>query len=153
MRYPMVHMRNRNQSPTPHARRTGFSLIEIIVAMSMIGIAFTSLMALQVKITQRQSGIARQSARNAILLQEVNRVESMRYDTLATMLVTDTSFSSTFPYIRRYTLVAGATPTGTQRNPFTDITIRIVPTAAPSDSVFTTVRRTRTPSNNPLFTP
>lgn len=134
-------------------RRGGFSLIEIIVAMSMIGIAFTSLMALQVKITQRQTRISEQSARNAILLQEVNRVESMAYNSLATLLVSDTSYSSTFPYIRRYTLAADATPVSTSQHPYTYVTIRVIPVSTPSDSVVAIVRRTYTPSINPLFTP
>ena len=137
--------------PASH-RRSGFSLIEIIVAMSMIAIAFTSLMALQVKITQRQARMAEQSARNAILLQEVNRVESMAYNSLATLLVADTSFSAAFPYIRRYTIAAGATPTGTSQHPYTFVTIRIIPVANPSDSVYAFVRRTYTPASNALNT-
>jgi prepilin-type N-terminal cleavage/methylation domain-containing protein len=146
-------------TPTVHdaapvmLRRRGFSLIEIIVAMSMIGIAFTSLMALQIRVTQRQARISEQSARNAILMQEVNRVESMSYNSLATLLVSDTSFSTTFPYIRRYTLNASATPTGTGQHPYTFVTIRVVPVSTPSDSVVAVVRRTYTPSINPLFTP
>jgi prepilin-type N-terminal cleavage/methylation domain-containing protein len=142
-----------NHDAAPAVRRHGFSLIEIIVAMSMIGIAFTSLVALQVRVTQRQTRISEQSARNAILLQEVNRVESMSYNNLATLLVSDTSFSSTFPYIRRYQLDAGSTPAGTGQHPYTFVTVRIIPVATPSDSVVAVVRRTYTPSINPLFTP
>jgi prepilin-type N-terminal cleavage/methylation domain-containing protein len=147
----MMHTRTAHDAPA--TRRRGFSLIEIIVAMSMIAIAFTSLMALQVKITQRQTRISEQSARNAILLQEVNRVESMSYLSLPTLLVSDTSFSTTFPYIRRYTLSTSATPAGTGQHPYTYVTIRVVPVATPSDSVVAVVRRTYTPSINPLFTP
>jgi prepilin-type N-terminal cleavage/methylation domain-containing protein len=149
----MTHTRTGHHAPPATGRRRGFSLIEIIVAMSMIAIAFTSLMALQVKITQRQTRISEQSARNAILLQEVNRVESMSYLSLATLLVSDTSFSSTFPYIRRYTLNSSATPAGTGQHPYTYVTIRVIPVATPSDSVVAVVRRTYTPSINPLFTP
>ena len=149
----MLHSRSRLGASPARARRSGFSLIEIIVAMSMIAIAFTSLMALQVRITQRQARITEQSARNAILLQEVNRVESMAYNSLATMLVSDTSFSTTFPYIRRYSIVSGATPAGTSQHPYTYVTIRVVPVANPSDSVYTFVRRTYTPSLNALNTP
>jgi prepilin-type N-terminal cleavage/methylation domain-containing protein len=147
----MMHTRTAHDAPA--TRRRGFSLIEIIVAMSMIAIAFTSLMALQVKITQRQTRISEQSARNAILLQEVNRVESMSYLSLPTLLVSDTSFSTTFPYIRRYTLNTDATPAGTGQHPYTYVTIRVVPVATPADSVVAVVRRTYTPSINPLFTP
>jgi len=139
--------------PARSSRRDGFSLIEVIVAMSLISIAFTSIMALQVTIRQRQSKIAEQAARNAILLQEVNRVESMKFDTLSTMLVSDTSSSASFPYIRRYSLVTAYTPTGTTQHPYKDVTIIIVPTSNPSDSIFTTVRRTKTPSTNPLNLP
>jgi prepilin-type N-terminal cleavage/methylation domain-containing protein len=149
----MLHSRSRLGASPARAQRSGFSLIEIIVAMSMIAIAFTSLMALQVRITQRQARITEQSARNAILLQEVNRVESMAYNSLATMLVSDTSFSTTFPYIRRYSIVSGATPTGTSQHPYTYVTIRVVPVANPSDSVYTFVRRTYTPALNALNTP
>jgi prepilin-type N-terminal cleavage/methylation domain-containing protein len=149
----MPHPRIRQEASPARPRRTGFSLIEIIVAMSMIAIAFTSLMALQVKITQRQATIAEQSARNAILMQEVNRVESMAYGSLSTMLVSDTSFSTTFPYIRRYSVVSDATPVGTSQHPYTFVTIRVIPVANPSDSVYAFVRRTYTPAINALFTP
>jgi prepilin-type N-terminal cleavage/methylation domain-containing protein len=149
----MTNTTHSDRAPSATKLREGFSLIEIIVAMSMIAIAFTSLMALQVKITQRQSLMREQASRNAILLQEVNRVESMRYDTLSTMLVSDTSFSTAFPYIRRYTLTTGYTPASTSQHPYTDVSIRIVPYANPSDSVYTTLRRTKTPSVNPLYTP
>lgn len=149
----MLHTRARRGAAPARSRRSGFSLIEIIVAMSMIAIAFTSLMALQVKITQRQALMAEQSARNAILLQEVNRVESMAYNSLRTLLVADTSFSTTFPYIRRYTLLSDATPVLTAQHPYTYVTIRIVPVSNPSDSVYSTVRRTYTPSINALYTP
>jgi prepilin-type N-terminal cleavage/methylation domain-containing protein len=136
----------------PH-QRTGFSLIEIIVAMTLIGIAFSSIMALQVKVRTRQSRLSEQSARNAILLQEINRVESMKYDTLATMLVNDTISTSTFSYIRRFSRTTGATPTGTQQHPWTEVKITIVPTATPSDSIYGVIRRTKTPATNALFTP
>jgi prepilin-type N-terminal cleavage/methylation domain-containing protein len=149
----MRHSRFRLGTSPVRSRQQGLSLIEIIVAMSMIAIAFTSLMALQVKITQRQTRITEQSARNAILLQEVNRVESMAYNSLSTLLVSDTSFSTTFPYIRRYSLVASATPAGTSQHPYTFVTIRVIPVANPSDSVYAFVRRTYTPSINALFTP
>ena len=148
----MMHTRTGHHAPAT-SRRRGFSLIEIIVAMSMIAIAFTSLMALQVKVTQRQTRISEQSARNAILLQEVNRVESMSYNNLATLLVSDTSFSTAFPYIRRYQLDAGSTPSGTGQHPYTFVTIRVIPVSTPADSVVGVVRRTYTPSINPLFTP
>lgn len=149
----MTHPPTNSTAARAATRRRGFSLIEIIVAMSMIGIAFTSLMALQIRVTQRQTRISEQSARNAILMQEVNRIESMSYNSLATLLVSDTSFSTTFPYIRRYQLDAGSTPSGTGQHPYTFVTVRVIPVATPSDSVVAVVRRTYTPSINPLFTP
>lgn len=142
-----------SSSTAAPVRRAGFSLIEIIVAMTLIGIAFSSIMALQVKVRTRQSRLTEQSARNAILLQEINRVESMRYDTLATMLVNDTLSTGTFQYIRRFARTTGATPTGTQQHPWTEVKITIVPTATPSDSIYSVVRRTKTPATNALFTP
>ena len=140
-------------TPLQPARR-GFSLIEIIVAMSIIAIAFTSLLALQVRLTTRQKRAAEQSARNAILYQEVNRIESMRFTALDTMLVSDIDSAGTFSYKRNYTVTGNPSGAGcTASRPCKDILVRVVPNAHPDDSVFVTVRREKTPSYNPLFTP
>ena len=145
---------DRRTARQAHTLRRGLSLIEIIVAMSIIAIAFSTLLALQVRLTTRQKRAAEQSARNAILYQEVNRIESMRFTALDTMLVNDIDSAGTFSYARRYSVTtnpAGASCTSSR--PCKDVKVRVVPSANPDDSVFVTVRREKTPSYNPLFTP
>ncbi len=148
------------------APRRGFSLVEIMVAMAILGVAFTSIFAMQVRIMARQRRAAAQSARNAVLIAEVGRVESMWYDSLSLLLVTDTISTSPTPssdrsdksqtrFVRRFTITDnGATaPTCPTSFPCKDVRVKIVPLFTPSDSVVTVIRRSRTAAFNPLFLP
>lgn len=135
--------------------------------MAILGIAFTSLFAMQVRLMARQRKITQQSSRNAILLAEVGRVESMRYTALDTFLVHDTVWAKdgvrrtafdSIRYARRYTIteLGSMSPICKVTYPCKDILVRVVPLppwGTPADSVFLTVRRSKTPTINPLFTP
>lgn len=147
--------------------RGGFSLIEIMVAMAILGVAFTSLFAMQVRLMTHQRRSMEQSERNAVLTAEIGRVESMRYTALDTFLVWDTLWvkdgvrrtaKDSARYERRYTITDnGSTiPICLASNPCKDILIQVVPLKPWGDTldkVYTTIRRAKTPTINPLFTP
>jgi Tfp pilus assembly protein PilV len=71
--------------------RSGISLIEIVVACSLLALTLTGLTGLYSKLARRQQYITIIEQRNATLAQEVNRVESLPYDSLATTTTGSTS--------------------------------------------------------------
>jgi type II secretory pathway pseudopilin PulG len=82
--------------------RAGMSLIEIVVACTLLALTLTGLTGLYTKLARRQENIALIEQRNATLAQEMNRVESLPYDSLA-ITTTDT----TSRYLVRDSLLVG----------------------------------------------
>jgi type II secretory pathway pseudopilin PulG len=82
--------------------RAGMSLIEIVVACTLLALTLTGLTGLYSKLARRQENIALIEQRNATLAQEMNRVESLPYDSLA-ITTTDT----TSRYLVRDSLLVG----------------------------------------------
>ena len=62
------------------------TLIEVIVACSLLAITFTSLTAVSIKLAQRNRSNAYVEQRTATFFEQVNRVESMPYDSLTKYL-------------------------------------------------------------------
>lgn len=77
-------------------QRNGFVIVEIIVAMVLLAVAVTSLAALMYSISQSGMVATGNAYRNGVLMNEVNRLEGIPYDSIA---VGSTSFSApTAPY-------------------------------------------------------
>jgi hypothetical protein len=112
-----------SSSPQSAKARKGFVIVEVIVAIILLGIAISSLAALLYSISQAQQVTAGNAYRNGVLMHEVNRLEGTPYDSLP---VGTTSFSiSTAPY------------------PHT----RVITVAEPVTSVFKTINVVITPTN------
>src|ERR1041384_8103272 len=95
-------------------RRSGVSLIEIVVACTLLAMALTALTGLAQKMATRQRNIAYTEQRVATLYAEVNRVQSMPYDSLTTYLVTDSLKSGNVWYVWSYVVDPDSTSgTGT----------------------------------------
>ena len=78
------------------APRKGFVIVEVIVAMVLLGVAFSSLAALLYSISQSGMVATGNAYRNGVLMNEVNRLEAIPYDSIA---IGTTSMSvSTLPY-------------------------------------------------------
>lgn len=80
--------------------RKGFALVEVIVAMVLLAIAVTSLAAMMYSVSQSSMKAAGDAYRNAVLMQEVNRLEGIPYDSIP---ATTTSYSVTtgsYPHTR-----------------------------------------------------
>jgi prepilin-type N-terminal cleavage/methylation domain-containing protein len=78
------------------AQRKGFVIVEVIVAMVLLAIAVTSLAALLYSVSQSGMLATGNAYRNGVLMNEVNRLEGIPYDSIA---VGTTSFSvSIAPY-------------------------------------------------------
>ena len=63
--------------PLPRRPRAGMTLIEVIVACSLLAITFTSLTAISVRLAARNRSNAYAEQRTATFFEQVNRVESM----------------------------------------------------------------------------
>jgi len=83
-------MSNRRHHGARRAR-AGISLIEIVVACTLLALTLTGMSGLYAKLAQRQQSIAVIEQRNATLAQEMNRVASLPYDSLATTTTGSTS--------------------------------------------------------------
>lgn len=85
-----------NAASAPAEQREGFVIVEVIVAMVLLAVAVSSLAALMYSISQSGMVATGNAYRNGVLMNEVNRLEAIPYDSIA---VASTSFSvSTAPY-------------------------------------------------------
>lgn len=109
----------------PH-HRSGFSLIEVMVAMTILAIVLMSLAKLSTVVAVRGRGNDVVAKRMAVLQMEANKFGAMRFDSLATFPTTTKSFTvSGFSYTRRLTITS---PSSNRRT----IKIVIVPATKPT---------------------
>jgi hypothetical protein len=126
------------------------SLIEVIVACSLLALTFTSLTAVSVKLAARNRSNAYIEQRTATFFEQVNRVESMPYDSLSKYLVTDSVKIGQGYYTWIYTIDAESlSVSGRQR--YRKITLVVRPGLEPTAKQTQTIRRFKSPFQNPLF--
>jgi Tfp pilus assembly protein PilV len=109
-------MRTRLDRPTsphepaaPRARR-GISLVEIIVAMSILVFVLGALSVLTTRTVRRSRDLDVGSARTFVLMQQSNRFSSLTYDSIPSYAPrVDTIRTGRFYYERRLTYVQGTT--------------------------------------------
>ena len=91
-------MKRRNSGPsaTRTRQRRGISLIEVVVACTLLAVTLTALTGVAARMAARTRNVGVVEQRTATYFQEVNRVESMPYDSLSTgqFLVTDSVLSN-----------------------------------------------------------
>ncbi|MDP9178901.1 MAG: prepilin-type N-terminal cleavage/methylation domain-containing protein [Gemmatimonadota bacterium] len=85
-------------------KRRGFILLEVIVAITLLALVLTPLAAMVFKITSRSHRIIGSAYRNGVLMQQVNLLESLPFDSLAIGTSTLTSTSMPYPYTRTVTV-------------------------------------------------
>ena len=89
------------------ARRGGFSLVEMVVAMTMLSVVLMSLAKVVTIVAVRARTNELAAQRTAVLQSELNKFVSMPYDTLAAFsTATRTLTASGFSYKRRLTRTA-----------------------------------------------
>ncbi|MFL5618968.1 MAG: prepilin-type N-terminal cleavage/methylation domain-containing protein [Gemmatimonadaceae bacterium] len=143
--------RHRVFQRTPRRRpRSGMTLIEVVVACTLLAVTLTSFTALSLKMATRNRRNMYLEQRTATLLQEVNRVESMPYDSLATYLRTDSTKVGNGYYVWEYTIDPDSVSTS-GKSRYKKITIKITPRLDPTYTQSSTVRRAKPPYVNPLF--
>jgi Tfp pilus assembly protein PilV len=129
--------------------RAGMSLIEVIVACSLLALTFTSLTAVSVKLAARNRSNAYVEQRTATFFEQVNRVESMPYDSLSKYLTKDSVKIGQGYYVWEYTIDAESLSTsGRQR--YRKITLVVTPRLEATSKQTQTIRRFKAPFANPL---
>lgn len=108
-------MRTRIGSRAPQAaprRRDGISLVEIIVAMTLLVFVLGALSVLTTRTVKRSRDLDLGSARTFVLMQQSNRFSSMPYTALQTYVnnpTTDTITTGRYRYQRVVTIAQGTT--------------------------------------------
>lgn len=147
---------NRCHGSLPRHRervRAGISLIEVIVAVTLLAVTLTALTGLAARMAARTRNVGTVEQRTATYFQEINRVESMPYDSLSTTryLVTDSVKSGNSYFVWTYTIGAetpNANPTAT--SVYRDITLTVTPRVTGVSEVTGVIRRTKPPGVNSL---
>jgi len=133
----------------PRRPRAGMTLIEVIVACSLLAITFTSLTAISVKLAARNRSNGYAEQRTATFFEQVNRVESMPYDSLQYYLVKDSTKVGQGYYVWMYTVDAESLSVS-GRARYRKITLTVTPRLDPTATQSTTIRRSKAPYQNPL---
>jgi hypothetical protein len=146
---------NRHGISGPARQRTGISLIEVVVACTLLAVTLTALTGVSARMAARTRNVGVVEQRTATYFQEINRVESMPYDSLSTgrFLVTDSTKSGNIYYVWSYSVGAetnNTAPVGP--SVYRDITLTVTPRAIGATAVSGVVRRARAPSANSFNT-
>jgi prepilin-type N-terminal cleavage/methylation domain-containing protein len=84
--------------------RKGFVLVEVIVAMVLLAIAVSSLAVLMYSVSQTSMGNTGGAYRNGVLMNEVNRLEGIPYDSIAVGTTTVVVSTAPYPHTRVITV-------------------------------------------------
>jgi prepilin-type N-terminal cleavage/methylation domain-containing protein len=125
-------------------RRRGFSLIEVMVAMTLLSIVMMSLAKISVSIATRARLNDLVAKRNAALQLEANKFITIPFDSLRNWSTTTKTFTrGNFGYTRRLTITAVNSMRYT-------VKVVVTPTSntAKKDSVI--IDRTKPPTGSPL---
>ena len=134
--------------------RAGMTLIEVVVACTLLAITITGLTGVALRMGQRTRSNAIVEQRTAVYLQEVNRLVALPYDSLtnSTFLQTDSLKSGQGYYVWSYTV-------GNQQNtnvsgilPYRDVTLTVTPRLDPTAALSVTIRRSKSPFTSALNT-
>jgi hypothetical protein len=78
--------------------RKGIAIVEVIVAMVLLAVAVASLASLIYSVSQSSLLATGNAYRNGVLMQEINRLEGIPYDSIPTVPATTTVSVSALPY-------------------------------------------------------
>lgn len=93
------------------SRKSGFILLEVLVAMVLLGLVLSTLAGMMFAVSRRAITSTGFAYRNAILIQEVNRLEALPFDSLTVGSATVTVSGLPYPHTRTVTVAAPSTGT------------------------------------------
>src|SRR5438132_12877157 len=93
-----------SRQPAPARRRKGFTLAEVIVAMTFLSVVLLSMARMSMVVSKRGRSNAIAAKRTFVMIEEANKFGAMPYDTLAAFSTTAaTKTAGDFTYTRRLT--------------------------------------------------
>jgi hypothetical protein len=90
----------RKTRPPQRRNRKGVAVIEIMVGMVILAVGLLGAAGMTVTAARRASGLSTQSNRDGIMLQELNKLASLPYDSLSARVGCSTSSSGPLTYSR-----------------------------------------------------
>src|SRR5215212_12104350 len=96
-----MKLRTPQHSRQGTGKRRGFILMEVIVAMTLLALIMTPLAAMVFKITARSHRTVGNTYRNAIVMKEVNLLESLPYDSIPVGTITTVVNDPTYGYTKK----------------------------------------------------
>lgn len=141
----------RSHVPRASARRRprrGFSLIEIMTAMTMLAIVLSSLAFLAGQASLRARQVSRNTYRTALMSELTDRFQAMPFDTLDVYDIIDTVPAGGASF-RRATSVVIVEGSPIKKR----ITIELSPVGSPNDRQTAVLYRSRPSTENVLYTP
>ncbi len=85
-------------------RRSGFILMEVIVAITLLALVLTPLAAMVFKITASSHTIIGGAYRNGVLMEQINQLESLPFDSLNIGTFTSSRNTQPYPYTKTITI-------------------------------------------------
>ena len=82
------------------SNRKGIAVLEIMIGMVILAIGLLGTAGMTVAAARRGTGLATASSRDGIILQELNKLASMPYDSLSARVGCSTTSSSALTYTR-----------------------------------------------------
>ncbi|HJQ10509.1 MAG TPA: prepilin-type N-terminal cleavage/methylation domain-containing protein [Gemmatimonadaceae bacterium] len=99
-----ISTRKSHRNAQPEARnnegRKGFVLVEVIVAMVLLAVAVSSLAALVYSVSHSGIRTSGDAYKNGVLMQEVNRLEGIPYDSIPAGTSSVTESTGQYPHTR-----------------------------------------------------
>ena len=104
-----------NRKKTQSSNRKGAAVIEIMVAMVILAVGLLGAAGMTVTAARRASGLSTQSSRDGIILQELNKLAALPYDSLPGRVGCTNATSGTLTYARCITVTDIADGSGYKR--------------------------------------
>jgi Tfp pilus assembly protein PilV len=90
-------------------KREGYVLAEVLIAMLIFVVVMLTIAAMTIQISKKSVRTTGDSYRNAILIQEVNRIQALPYTALTVGTTTTTITAEPYPHTRTLTITNPAT--------------------------------------------
>jgi prepilin-type N-terminal cleavage/methylation domain-containing protein len=125
------------------AVRTGFTLVEVIVALALFGISMSAIAALTFAVSRQAVDTEATTERTAVLEARINDLYSIPWTSIDARIGCTTITAQPFP---RTECIAVANTSASRKN----VTLTVTPTDVSIHPTSAVVERTRPPAGNPF---